>query len=713
MEVYTNYNYQQIQIPNNYPLYENSINELKSKYIDQSNNYFNNYPQYEINQYIHNPTEINISSNIYNIQSNEIKETNYPFENYYINNNRNTMIKIPEDKNSYFDKIPKDNLKGKHNSLKQKNNFNKINRIKILLNEYELKEKNENKEIKEKQPKDNYKKYSNENESIKNKRKNKNLNIKLNINDNNANEINNNNYNNTSLYQKNYLRTNENQLHSKKNSIKAIEHIKKNNLISINDSLSNNKKNSRTSIIKYTKSNTINNINNKTLNKSKQKSTNSLRPKINNFKKNEKELDKNYSTNKITAIKEKEKSDSNFASLINQKKLKMFSSFQQLNNTEINNEENSLNKISKIKPERMTISKNNLANKNKTINLNNNLGRLYSPQLTSSNKLENKTKTQTEIKKTNVIIKKKNTNINVNINKKLKRNISYNIDTSLSTTKKKFNSNTYLTERKIGNLSNRNVLKTKKKIPPTTKQGGGTIIRKQLSLRNSKINTEENISNNNNKLYNRNTMRFSRKKIIYSRGKNSKEKKEIIVNQKKNIFSFMKKAHKKESFHSHDKLSEDKNDMHNKSYKGFSSLKKLEEIKKKYKFFPHTKEKKNIIKDKNIDYIEESNIFSKLINSMDLNLNKSNEVRNLNLTEFLPQKIKKQNEENDEIKILENEEEEKNEENENDDMLNRKSFILDLNNVIPINEKQLRDTMNKPHLTNNSININMDFKDLK
>ena len=46
--------------------------------------------------------------------------------------------------------------------------------------------------------------------------------------------------------------------------------------------------------------------------------------------------------------------------------------------------------------------------------------------------------------------------------------------------------------------------------------------------------------------------------------------------------------HKKESFHSHDKLSEDKNDMHNKSYKGFSSIKKLEEIKKKYKFFPHT-----------------------------------------------------------------------------------------------------------------------------
>ena len=379
----------------------------------------------------------------------------------------------------------------------------------------------------------------------------------------------------------------------------------------------------------------------------------------------------------------------------------MFSSFKQINNTEINNEES----LSKIKPERMAISKNTLAKKNKTINLNNNLKRLYSPQLTSPNKFgnESQTQTETEIKRTKVIVKKRITNTNVN--KQLKRNISYNIDKASSNTKKKFSSNTYLTERKIGNLSNRNFLKNKKKTS-TSKNRGGTFIRKQLSLRDSKNNTEENISNNNNNY--RKTMQFSRKKIIYSRGKNSKEEKEVIVNQKKNIFSFMKKTHKKESFHSHDKLSEEKIDMHNKSYKGFSSIKKLEEIKKKYKFFPHTKEKKNIIKDKNIDYIEESNIFSKLINSMDLN--KSNEVRNLNLTEFLPQKIKKQNEEKDEIKILENEEEEKNEENENDDMLNRKSFILDLNNVIPINEKQLRDTMNKPHLTNNNINKNMDFK---
>ena len=42
MEAY-NYNYQQIQIPNNYPIYENSINEIKSNYINHSNNGSYNY----------------------------------------------------------------------------------------------------------------------------------------------------------------------------------------------------------------------------------------------------------------------------------------------------------------------------------------------------------------------------------------------------------------------------------------------------------------------------------------------------------------------------------------------------------------------------------------------------------------------------------------------------------------------------------------------
>ena len=699
MDTYINYNYQQIQIPNNYPIYENSINQLQSKYIILSNNNPNNFQPYEIKPYIHNPNEINILNNIYNIQSTKLTEINLPLENYYINNNRSTMVKIPEDKNSYIDKIPKDNLKGKHNSSKQKYNFNKINRIKILLNDYELKEKKEkkeNQENQEKQPKDNYKKYLNKVEVTKNKIKNKNLNIKININDNNFTEINNNNIS----YQKNYLKTNENKPKqynnpikaSKHNSIRTIECIKKNNLISINDTASNNKKNTKSSNLKEIKINHNNNI----TNMSKQKSTNELRPKINKQKKENKKLDKNYSTNKVSTIKdnERKRSDSNFASLISRKKLKMFSIFKQINNTyEENNN-------SKIKQERMTIPKNSLANKNKKIQLNTNFGRLYSPQLTSVSQIGNKN--QNEIQKKKEIIKRKNTNINVN--KEFKRNISYNIDTDISPsdTKKKFSSNTYLTERKNKNLSNQNFFNKKKNV--TTKSGGGKIIRKQLSLRDSKyINTEEN-NKNNNKSYSRNTMRFSRKKIIYSRANNSKEKKEIIVNQKKNLYSFMKKTHKKISDHSQEKLSEDKIDMHNKSYKGFSSIKKLEEIKKKYKFFPHTKEKKNTLKEKNIDYIGESNIFSTLINSMDLT--KSNDVMNLNLTEVIPQKTTKHEEEKDEIKILENEEEEKNEENDKDDILNRKSFILDLNNVIPINENQLRDTMNKQPLTKISINTN-------
>ena len=696
MDTYINYNYQQIQIPNNYPIYENSINQLQSQYIILSNNNPNNFQPYEIKPYIHNPNEINIMNNIYNIQSTKLTEMNLPLENYYINNNRSTMVKIPEDKNSYIDKIPKDNLKGKHNSSKQKYNFNKINRIKILLNDYELKEKKENQENQEKQPKDNYKKYLNKVEVTKNKIKNKNLNIKININDNNFTEINNNNIS----YQTNYLKTNENKPKqynnpikaSKHNSIRTIECIKKNNLISINDTALNNKKNTKSSNLKEIKINPNNNI----TNMSKQKSTNELRPKINKQKKENKKLDKNYSTNKVSTIKdnERKRSDSNFASLISRKKLKMFSIFKQINNTyEENNN-------SKIKQERMTIPKNNLANKNKKIQLNTNFGRLYSPQLTSVSQIGNKN--QNEIQKKKEIIKRKNTNINVN--KEFKRNISYNIDTDISPsdTKKKFSSNTYLTERKNKNLSNQNFFNKKKNV--TTKSGGGKIIRKQLSLRDSKyINTEEN-NKNNNKSYSRNTMRFSRKKIIYSRANNSKEKKEIIVNQKKNLYSFMKKTHKKISHHSQEKLSEDKIDMHNKSYKGFSSIKKLEEIKKKYKFFPHTKEKKNTLKEKNIDYIGESNIFSTLINSMDLT--KSNDVMNLNLTEVIPQKTTKHEEEKDEIKILENEEEEKNEENDKDDILNRKSFILDLNNVIPINENQLRDTMNKQPLTKISINTN-------
>ena len=157
----------------------------------------------------------------------------------------------------------------------------------------------------------------------------------------------------------------------------------------------------------------------------------------------------------------------------------------------------------------------------------------------------------------------------------------------------------------------------------------------------------------------------------------------------------------------------------------------MEEIKKKYKFYPHSKEKKSLLKDKNkiIDYIGESNLRSRLKYSMNLmELEKEDEIQKFNLTELIPQNTFNSNkeEENNSFiknedkntkekkvsKIIEKDEEsiEDNEKNENNegndnDVLNHKSFILDLNNIIPINEKKLRDTIGESQLTNSNNNI--------
>ena len=712
MEAY-NFNYQQILIPNSNPIYENSINGIKSNYINHSNNESYNYLNFEIASYTQNQNEKNFLNNIYNIQTSNITNVNYPFENYYINNNQQIANKIPKDKNIYRDKMPEDNLKRKKklviaNSLKNNNNYNKINSINILVNSNninrEINTENINNNI-DKHPKDNYKNHYNDVDIIRKKAINKNMNIKININDNNLKENNNNKIN--------YLKTNENKIYeynpkntSKRNSIKTIERVKKNNLISINAVL-NNKRKTISSNSKYTKNN---NLTNKT-----QENKESLKIKLNPEKKEiNTDLNKNFSINKIEG-----KSNSNFASLINQKKIKMFSSFKQIHNTEIND-----NNKNKSKQEKNT-SKNNPQKNARTIKLKKiNMGRLYSPQLASLNKTLNKN--QVEIKKTGEILQKKNTNTNVN--KKFKRNISYNmdnIDTNFTTKKKlSSNNNNYinnknrassfksftvkshqLTERKKENLSNRNVFNRK---GINQKYNKNRIIRKQLSLRGSNKNKND----ENNHIYNRNTTTVSRNNIIYSRGKdnNNNDKKEVIINKKKNLYTFMKKVRKHEPNYSHDMISEKKMELHNKSYKGFSSIKKLEEIKKKYKFFPHNKDKKKLLtdKDKYIDYIEESNIFSKLMNSMDLN--KTDEIKNLHLKEFSTQKKEKEDniKNKSNIKIMEIEEyneEEKNDEKENEDLLNRKSFILDLNNVIPINEKQLRNTMNKQNMTSPNTNI--------
>ena len=736
METYNyNYNYQQIQIPKNFPVHENPINVQQTNYIKYENVALNNYQSYEIKNLSERQNELLYSNNIDDIQPNDyINNINYQKENNLINNEKKAKKK-PEDGINNLNKIPKDSIKPKvnivyRNTLKRENH-NKINRINILENKFLLKNTNNSKE---KVPKDNYKKYPN---NIQNGIKKKKLNIKLNIKDNNANENNN--------YKTNYLKTSQNYFYefnprktTKKNSIKTIERIKNNNLISINDNFTN-RKSRNSSNPKDTKNKNKNNQQTKT----KTANNKAQKKKLNLGKKEIQNLNKNYSTNKL-----KEKSDSNFASLINQKKIKMFSSFKLVpNNNPINSNDLNKNDFEITKPKKKPPK--NI----RTIGINNNnYGRLYSPQLTSPSLKEDIIKKEVETKKTRDISNKNKTNNKNKKKKELQRTVSYNKNTAI-TAKKKFSSNNNKNSNLNKNLKNRassfrtltdknnkfsqrkktendlnkkenesednydimsnfiqrayaqktNDLKNKKK---------KNIIRKHLSLSISKNHQNRNDENNNN-WSNQNTTRLLRKNVIYTRDKNTNDKKELVVNQKRNYFSFMKKTNRKTSNHSFSKLSEEKFDMHNKSYKGFSSVKKLEEIKKKYKFYPHNKESKNALKNKNIDYNSESNGFIKLMNSM--NLNKPSEVKDLNLTEFLPQKeiINKideyyeeqnkinENEENN-IKIIEKEEE-KEEENEIDeikeenenDILNRKSFILDLNNVIPINEKQLRATFKK------------------
>jgi hypothetical protein len=206
-----------------------------------------------------------------------------------------------------------------------------------------------------------------------------------------------------------------------------------------------------------------------------------------------------------------------------------------------------------------------------------------------------------------------------------------------------------------------------------------------------------------NNYLNQKTTRITKKKLVYS--KNKVKEKTGIINQKKNLYTFNKKTQRNSnSSYRYNIFSDEKRDNHNNSFKGFSALKKLEEIKKKYKFRPHTKEKKNNLKESNINYIVESKGFAKLISSTNLvkdnleddksNLNNSDEsLKNeekLNCSNNSKKEINNNNDENEISNYINND-------NEND-IINNKSFILDLNNIIPINEKELINTVNENNL---------------
>ena len=217
-----------------------------------------------------------------------------------------------------------------------------------------------------------------------------------------------------------------------------------------------------------------------------------------------------------------------------------------------------------------------------------------------------------------------------------------------------------------------------------------------VSLRNSSYKKSKKSIYNYRDYLNQKTARIVKKKVVYSRQKDNKEK-ENISNQKKNIYSFNKKTNKKKTLFRYNTFSEENRDIYNSSFKGFSASKKLEEIKKKYQFRPKTREKRNTLKEKNINYIEESKGFAQLISSANL-LEDSLENNKKNL--YVSENFSKINYDKNPINFTDNNIENNDNNIHFDIDMSDKSYILDLNNVIPINENEFIDTVNKTSLPN-------------
>lgn len=319
------------------------------------------------------------------------------------------------------------------------------------------------------------------------------------------------------------------------------------------------------------------------------------------------------------------------------------------------------------------------------------------------------------------------------------------------------------------NKNNTNLISTSRKIIKNNKNlnisNKSTIKKNNISKTHTAVKSscERKIKHNiNNK-----TERLTKKRFTYS--KNKDRDSSGIINQKKHLYSFTKKKQRK-SFRKYNVFSEEKKDMYNTSFRGFSAFKKLEEIKKKYKFRPQTKEKKINLKERNINYIEESKGFARLISSANLfeieqnseeiknklkknnndNNNKESNSKDININDNnnsndISDRLKdnkdidikdndknikdinNNNKDNNNIKDTNNikdnsncskdnsnyTKDEENKENENDnDIINNKSFILDLNNVIPINDKELLNTVNKVSRSNDIIERNNDINKL-
>jgi len=746
---YNNYNYPPVQIPKNYPEYENSINDYKLQYFSYENNtYDNNYPTYQMKSFYTNQNPLNNNSNIYNIQTTNITNINYEPENNYINSEPN-IIEAPKYINyNNANKKLVDNTKGKQNvvfiNLLRQNN-SRTNKINTLENQ-------------EKLPKDNFKTISDEvilklNDITKN-----NTAIDLKGDEKNNNE------------KINYLKTSKNRIYEynrlkykKSNIASKIKLMKKNNnFITINDDV-NSKKMQNSLNPKETKFKNFN------------KSTNNLTK----LQKSKVFLNNNFSTNKI-----RDKLDSNFATIISQKKLKIFSS-SKLIHTQF--PRNSNNEIKKNKPEKIqSIKKPPITMK--IINIKNSFKRLNTHKLISplrkisykklinvkqSPNNENKIKARTNTHRNKIAKININSKVNTSIYTKTKLSSkNYNQYNTINSEAYLKNRDSISKEKKLNFSSNkikknspneRSALKNDEKIGANETiqnfiQRANKFKNNSLKLlkkkNNTKINTKTNITekneeankskirkkinkstkeksylNNSRKINDEESRIFlnetaailSNRKNFNSIGKDHFNKTGKFINQKKNIFIFKKKIHRKNSSLSFNKIPSERIYKNNKSFKGFSSEKKLKTIKKKYKFTQHNKKSKIIIKERNKEYLSEFTGFNNFFNSV--NLNKSEEVKyNLNLTESYPKneiymKIEEYynnndsiNNNKDNIKVEEKKENREENEDENkeegeENILNHKSFILDLNNTIPINEKQLKDAFNNQSIIKSNNNV--------
>ena len=814
-------NYNNITTINN-----NNYNKINSiNIIFDANNIYNN-------EYLH----YNDINNLNDI--NEISDINIIDGSM---NQKNQKINInADDNNNNSEKQPKDNYKNYSDALSQINfklckSNNNLIRLKKNEKEKQYQDKSftisNKREYKMNSPKNNeHIKKQNTNTYRNSYLKNDTHSIdKKNKNNNYSNKYNNNKNN----IRKGNRKSEESRANCKlkKNSIKKIEKIKNDKYSIKNDNNLNDyqkknytpcftsKKNINKKLLKYDNDTkrTEKSKNTKTLKQTKsyvnKKKYNFLQRR-NTY--NQSDLKTNHSFNISFGNNSKDNIESNFASLISEKKKRILSSIKQIDSVIINDENDKgkdkdkkiskpkrnevFNKIKRIKVK--NINKNRVKNNNNnTVTFDENIKidkikenieminkmsnkRLYSPQLSYKNLIFNRNKEIIEQEKSRKNISKKkkyNVTRNITYNKSFstKKNQLFKKKTNLSTAKtftsqnsfkdpnNKFKSLNYLEDfnnknKKLKNEYSNDILKKenneKQYINPLiakrislNKSDGNVLklnknnlkeyskkikeshsIKKKLyrlenndtasiftSKKTNKNNKRESITSSNqtstrrtqkksnnltlrnssNKKSNKNifnykdylnqkTARITKKKLVYSKQKDNKEK-EDISNKKKNLYSFNKKTQKKNTLIRYNTFSDDKKEIHNSNFRGFSASKKLEEIKKKYQFRPKTKEKKNNVKERNINYIEESKLFAKLFSSASL-IDDSYEENKKHL--FISENFDKINRGKKLINLTENKD---NNGTHLDIDMSDKSFILDLNNVIPINENDFIGTVNK------------------